>query len=420
MVAQSHGLRCQLAIIKIASRCNLNCSYCYMYNLADKTYKTKPSLMSDITIDAIIAKVALHCLQHEQRQILFAFHGGEPLLAGIPRLRRFVEKVRARLPTSTEPIFSLQTNGTLLTSEWCNFFRESDIHLGISLDGPKIIHDQRRVDHFGNGSYDEVMIGWRMATSHGLNPSALTVIDLDCTAQSMFDYVRELSPSKIDFLLPDGTYDNPPPRKGRADGWESPYGDWLCEFFEIWTRAGAPFRVVTFERIARMVLGMFDTYDAFGEGRNEVLVFETDGSIEPIDVLKSCKDKLTQTEYSVHNHTIDEALTHPLIQQYALSNEAIPEDCRGCTLNRLCAGGYFPHRFSEEHYFALPSVYCGDLMKIITTVQSHVVGNLPSDVCKDAGLVPLTLKRVRESLVQSRMESMLCAQARDMQQLTAG
>ena len=73
--------QCNTIVIKIASRCNLNCSYCYMYNLGDTTYKSQPKLMSNDIIDSLINRVKEHCQEHGIKNFHFVIHGGEPLLA---------------------------------------------------------------------------------------------------------------------------------------------------------------------------------------------------------------------------------------------------------------------------------------------------------------------------------------------------
>jgi len=358
--------------------------------------------MSELTEDQIIARISEHCTTHRLPRMLIAFHGGEPLLAGPRRVRRFVEKARARMPVSTELIFSLQTNGTLLTEKWCKLFRELDIHLGISLDGPKKINDRHRVDHFGAGSYDLVRQGWKTAVHNGIQPSLLTVVDINSEPSDVFQHVLELSPSKVDFLFPDATHETPPARAIAAAS-ETPYADWLLRLFHIWVAASVPFRIVLFERIARMVLGHFDSYDALGYGKNEVLVFETDGTIEPIDVLKACENGLTRTQYNVQTHTIDEAFDHPLIKLYAQSNVMPAAECQSCLLSKLCAGGYLPHRYSKSRLFENPSVYCGDLMKLITFIQNHVVNHLPQSAVEESALKSISYETALGHLHQNRV-----------------
>ena len=379
------------AIVKIASRCNLNCSYCYMYNLADTTYRGQPRVMSHATVDALVRKAADHCARHGIAHFRFVFHGGEPLLAEPALLRYFVERAAAEFPPGTTPLFSLQTNGTLLTQEWCELLRDLGVLVGISVDGPKARNDVHRVDHTGAGSYDRVRSGWDLAVANGLQPGLLTVVDVAADPIEIFEHVLELRPRKVDFLLPDANYETQP--AGMAESTSpTPYADWLLRIFDVWIAAETPpVRIRLFEQIIGGILGAANSTDALGPGPNEVVVIETDGGIEPVDVLKACKHGITKTPLNVGAHALDDAFAIPVVELYHLSNERLCATCERCPVKSVCAGGYLPHRYKESNAFDNPSVYCADLLKLITVIQNWVLATLPADVVQSAGVVPLAL-----------------------------
>lgn len=373
---------CKVAILKIASRCNLNCSYCYMYNLADKSFMDQPRVISESTTKAFAKRLATHCAIHKQKNVVVVLHGGEPLLAGRKTIGALVDQVKTEFDGTapdTEVVFSLQTNGTPITDEWCVFFKEKNIKIGVSIDGPREVHDKNRVFHSGKGSHSRVMRGWDLLKTHGLEPSVLTVINLFSDPVATFDFVHSLQPSRADFLLPECTHDNPPLRlaPGRPN---TEYADWLIPVFERWTAANAPFRVILFEYIARKILGGVGTYDALGPDENPNLIFETDGSIEPVDVLKACKHGMTKTSFNVHTHEIEDCFSDPMIGLYYRGGDGACADCKKCAIFDICGGGYLPHRYSEKNGFDNVSVYCNDLQKIICHIQNHVVDSLPSEV----------------------------------------
>src|ERR1700744_954695 len=93
---------CKLLVVKVASRCNLNCSYCYVYNAGDTTYLRQPAVMSQETALAVIERAASHYIHHQLESFVFVFHGGEPLLAGKQFIRFFVEEARRRFPKGTD------------------------------------------------------------------------------------------------------------------------------------------------------------------------------------------------------------------------------------------------------------------------------------------------------------------------------
>ncbi|MGV3481886.1 MAG: radical SAM protein, partial [Sphingobium sp.] len=144
-------------IIKTAARCNLNCSYCYVYNQADTAWRSRPALMSDQIFTATVDRISRHVVQSGQTEALILFHGGEPMLVG---KRRFDEMCRAlhhALGDLVDVQLAIQTNGVLIDEDWIALFRAHDVQLGISLDGMAVANDRHRVDHKGRGSHAAVV-----------------------------------------------------------------------------------------------------------------------------------------------------------------------------------------------------------------------------------------------------------------------
>ncbi|EKD31628.1 MAG: hypothetical protein ACD_77C00287G0002, partial [uncultured bacterium] len=112
-----HKFKCHSAVVKIASRCNLNCKYCYMYNLGDETYKSLPKFMSLEVVEVLAQKVKKHCLENDLKEFYFVIHGGEPLLAGIDYLTAFISIIEDHLLPDVIPVFNVQSNATLITEE---------------------------------------------------------------------------------------------------------------------------------------------------------------------------------------------------------------------------------------------------------------------------------------------------------------
>jgi uncharacterized protein len=186
----------------------------------------------------------------------------------------------------------------------------------------------------------------------------------------------ELRPRVVDFLLPQATWDKPPMRPS-----PTPYADWLLAIFQRWTAMPElPFRIRLFEQIVRAVLGFPSNYDALGQGVNATIVIETNGGLETVDVLRVCENGMTRRGLTVARHTIDAALAEPLAQQYYHSAERLCATCQKCAARAICAGGYLPHRYSRANGFNNPSVYCADLMTLITTVQDWAIGQLPVEL----------------------------------------
>ncbi|HEV7878744.1 radical SAM protein [Bradyrhizobium sp.] len=403
LAARGKGLapKCRLVVVKAASRCNLNCSYCYVYNLGDTSYLAQPAIMTRPTIDALVMRVAEHCARHRLAEFAFAFHGGEPLLARSSYFRYFVNRVAETVPAQTSIAYFMQTNGVLLNAEWCSLLRELNIKVGISLDGPKEVNDRVRIDHSARGSYNRIRRGWDLAASTGLEPGLLTVIDVSASPRDVFDHLNELRPRMVDFLFPDATHDRPPLQYS-SDEAATPYADWLLEIFHVWIAdERASFRIRLFERIINGILGIEGKLDALGPGKNEVLVVESDGGIEPVDVLKVCGDGMTSTPYNVHRDSLDDALEHPMVQLYYHSNDRLCDTCRQCRIRQVCAGGYLPHRYRAKDGFDNPSVYCRDLMRLITGIQNWLHASMPDDVVAQLGFMPLSYAEARAAIASA-------------------
>lgn len=385
-------------VMKIASRCNLNCSYCYMYNLQDKTYKDQPSVMCKEVVLATLEKSRAHALEHGTKVVNYIFHGGEPLLAGEEFFRHFVRNAKEILGDQIAARFSMQTNATLLTEKWMDLFVELDIRIGISLDGTKEFNDANRVDHQGNGSYDKVVSAINMMNS---NPKyrkmlggLLTVINLDSQPLEIYRHFRTLGAKGADFRLPDATYDNPPPAKMSPE--HTPFADWMLPIFDEWfADPDDSFKVRMFENIIGLVFGATNSTEDIGGRKTEFVVIETNGGIEPPGALKACEEGLTKVGLNILTHEMKDVYEVPLFATFLSGQERLCQTCQKCPIVSVCGGGKLAHRFSSKNGFDNPSVYCADLMKLVTHVQEKTIASLPQEFREKLKLG--TLKQILET-----------------------
>ncbi|TDQ25454.1 radical SAM protein [Tenacibaculum caenipelagi] len=389
-------LKCRYAILKIASRCNLNCTYCYVYNKGDKSYLLQPKKMSTEIIDAFINKAKEHCVLHKSKAFTFIFHGGEPLLAGKEFFEYFVEKVGVNFrDIDTEARFTIQTNGVLLSEEWCELFNKLRIRIGISIDGPKAYNDINRIDHSNKGSFDNIIKGINVVKNYGGIPlGILSVVNVEIPPEEMYDFLKELDVTWMNFLLPDGNYDNPPEGLG-LDYSETIYADWLISLFDMWFEDNSNrLDIGMFRSLIYLVLGVEVAADEFGTRTTDALVIETNGDIESLDVLKICGDGFTKGDANVKNTSFDEALNTPLARSYHLSHKILSKKCQDCVVKDICGGGNLPHRFSSENKFDNPSVYCANLYKLIIHIQNKIISKLPESLVKESGIKELEYNKI--------------------------
>ncbi|MCF0052411.1 radical SAM protein [Dyadobacter sp. LJ53] len=389
-------------VVKIASRCNLNCSYCYMYNMGDESYRQLPKIMTDAVVDQLIERTARHCEDFKLRDFELILHGGEPLLAGKSFLIRFVEKAKKRFEEKRMKLrIGIQTNGVLLDEEWCKLLSASSISIGISIDGPAGWHDKYRKDHQLNGTHAKTLLGLRAAQNEKCKVGVLSVMNASSDPRSMYDYFNQLSIDDLDFLWPDHNYEKLPElyiQRSRAPGY-TPFGDWWIRLFDCWfaDRFTKP-RIRFLNQVILMILGRDAGFESIGQEENRYLIVETDGGIEASDYLKACGNGFTKEGLNVRNDEFSEAFDTPLMKMHRQSHLVMSETCMQCKIREVCGGGHIAHRFGNGNGFDNPSIYCFDLMKLLTHIQNRLLGQLSTKTIREAGLVKMSYEDVLKSI----------------------
>lgn len=363
-------------VLKVHSRCNLACDYCYMYELADKSWRAATAVMSDDVLDAACRRIAEHATAHGIPQLRVVLHGGEPMLLGADRLAGVADRLRARVPAPTTVDVLVQTNGVLLTADALEVLAGAGIRVGVSLDGDRVATDRHRRYANGRSSFDAVDAALRRLRDR---PAAyagiLSVVDLANDPVATYEALLAYQPPMVDFLLPHANWGSPPP--GWGGGADAPYGEWLVAAFDRWY--GAPVRetrVRFFEEVLNLVLGGQSHTEVVGLSPVATLVVNVDGSYEQVDTLRSAYPGAVDTGLDVFANDLDEALRHPAVKARQIGVAALSATCRSCALHRVCGGGYYPHRYRPGGGFGNPSVYCADLQRLIT----HAADRLRADV----------------------------------------
>jgi uncharacterized protein len=366
-------------ILKIHSRCNLACDYCYMYELADQSWQGQPQVMSDETIRSAAASISAHAKRYSLPAVQVTLHGGEPLLAGTELIDFLAREMRAALGPDIELVLGIQTNGALLSTRALEVFLAHGIRVSISLDGDRPANDLHRRYRSGRGSYDEAVRGITRVTAdryRHLFAGLLAVIDLRNDPTATYQSLARFCPPKIDFLLPHGTWAAPPP--GKQDGEAGTrYADWLIEAFDYWYGLGRDrIEVRLFRSVIRMLIGKSGLSEQIGLDPVSFLVIETDGSLEQVDSLKAAFGGAPATGFLVKDCDLDEVAWHPGIVARQIGVDGLCQTCRDCRVRDICGGGMYPHRYRAGTGFLNPSVYCPDLMKFI----DHAIARTAPDL----------------------------------------
>lgn len=243
--------------------------------------------MSRPIVNRAANRIAEHARANGLNRVRVTLHGGEPLLAGLDHLRFVLETVRKATEPDVVVDFHVQTNGTLLDSSLLDLFDEFSVRVGVSIDGGEEAHDLHRRRASGRGSYEGVRTGLRRLTVpqyRHLFSGLLCTIDLRNDPVSAYESLLEFEPPSIDFLLPHGNWDAPPP--GRELDEKAPYGDWLVAAFDRWYGAKvSETRVRLFHEIIRLLFNeQLSGTESVGLSPAAMIVVETNGQIEQGEV----------------------------------------------------------------------------------------------------------------------------------------
>ncbi|QYX75924.1 FxsB family radical SAM/SPASM domain protein [Streptomyces akebiae] len=385
-------------ILKVHSRCNLDCDYCYVYHSADTSWQAKPRVMDVAVAEQVVRRVAEHAVAHRLPDVRVVLHGGEPLLLGAGQLGELLGVLGRGLAEAGVPVrFSLQTNGVLLTPDILDVLRRHRVGVSVSLDGTRAGHDRHRRFPKGGGSHGQVMSGLARLVApeyRHLYAGLLCTVDLANDPVETYEALLASRPPRIDLLLPHGTWETPPPglafrrrriptappvatRGATARTGRTPYADWLRGVFDRWYDApGRETGIRLFEELMAGVLGGAMRTESVGLAPATLAVVETDGSIEQSDSLKVAYEGAPETGLDVFRHSFDDVLDEPLVRQRQSGAVGLGPTCGRCPLVAVCGGGLFAHRYAPGSGFRNPSVYCADLAALIQHIRSRVRADL--------------------------------------------
>ena len=359
-------------VLKVHSRCDLACDHCYVYEHADTSWRGRPQVISREIVAKAGERIAEHARCHALAGVSVILHGGEPLLAGATRLGEIARQLRLAIEPVCDLDLRIHTNGVRLDEEFCEVFKELGVKVGISLDGDRAANDRHRRYANGRSSYDQVIRAIDLLRSdryRDLYAGLLCTVDVGNDPVASYDALAALDPPAVDFLLPHGTHDAPPPGIGTG----TPYADWLAAVFDRWRADDDRLPVRMFESIIRTSRGATSLTESLGLQASDVAVIETDGTIEQADSIKVAYDGAPATGFDLFRNELSEAAAHPAIRARQLGLAGLSDTCRQCPVVTSCGGGLYAHRYKAGSGFDNPSVYCADLEKIIKHVQARLI-----------------------------------------------
>jgi uncharacterized protein len=340
--------------------CNLDCSYCFFLS-KEMLYPGSRFRMADELLEAYVRQLLeAHAGLPE---VAIAWQGGEPTLMGVEFFRRSVELVEQYLGPGQRPVYTIQTNGTLLDDDWASFFREHEFLVGISIDGPPHLHDAYRVNKGGKGSFDQVVGGLERLVAAGVDWNVLTTVHAanGDHGREVYCFLRdELGAGFVQFIPiierisaeDSGEWSSWRDRplyvqKGDAVSGRSiapaQYGRFLVDVFEEWVRRD----------VGAVYVQMFDVALAnwVGEPPGLCVHSETCGralALEHTGDLYSC-DHFVEPRHLLGNikeHRLLDLVESPRQQRFGLDKrDTLPRFCRECDVRFACHGGCPKDRF---------------------------------------------------------------------------
>lgn len=358
-------MRIDTVLLKVASRCNLNCSYCYVYNMGDEAWKALPKRMRPDTQERVIQQFG-ELYRRQDHPFAVVLHGGEPLLIGAARLDELLSGLRSVLPATCS--ISIQTNGVLISDEILDICALHGVGLSVSLDGPAEVHDAYRVDRRDRATHAAVVSGIDRLKSHpagnDLFSGVLAVVDPLSAPADIYAYFKALGVPSVDFLYRDGNRSKLPHGKASADSLE--YGTWLSGILDAYLADPNPPRIRVLDDMMKLLLGGSGVKEGVGLTDFGIAVIDTDGSITKTDTLKSSApgDRFDEP-WSVHTHELADVVVSEEFTYYHNQQRPTSPICGVCPYLGVCGGGMLTHRFDERNGYDNPTVFCADQKLLI-------------------------------------------------------
>ncbi len=346
------GSRIGCLLVKpVSALCNLDCEYCFYLDREADPYRELPArIMNPETLQRLVDSY----LFYSYPESTFAFQGGEPTLAGLDFFRRLGDLEKRCGRNGQAVSNSIQTNGVLLTRDWCQLFREFNCLVGISLDGPEAIHDHYRTNKGKQGTWKKVIEAVELLQRERVDYNVLCVVSKANTAlgREVYRYFRKLGIAHMQFIplaefQPDGA-----PMPFAVTGEE--YGRFLCAVFDLWWPERRTVRVRFFDNLAEALAGQKPSACTMRETCDSYAVVEYNGDVYPCDFF-------VRSEWKLGNVNVDswpEIARKQRRLEFAACKAIAHPECQACEHATLCRGGCPKDRHSRHGRFEDLDWFC--------------------------------------------------------------
>ncbi len=352
-------INCHVMAKPTGSVCNLDCTYCfYLEKNALYPERKQEWRMSDVTLEAYIKQtIAAQGNNHVQ----FTWQGGEPTMMGLDFFKKAMVLCE-RHANGKQLEHTFQTNGILLNDAWCEFFKQHNFLVGVSIDGPQDLHDAYRVTRSGKPTHAQVMQSIQLLKKHNVEFNTLTVINQTNVQHPLrvYQFLKEIGSTYLQFIpLVERQKDTvaqqelklvlPNEPLARVTPWSVPslqYGEFLAKVYDVWVRkdVGRVF-VNMFDSVLSSWCGQQSGMCHFVERCGHAFALEANGDLYNCDHYVYPEHRLG----NIHEKSISECNQSQQAIEFGLKKHStLTADCKQCPFKFACNGGCPKHRFERS------------------------------------------------------------------------
>ncbi|MGD8540487.1 MAG: anaerobic sulfatase maturase [Candidatus Aminicenantes bacterium] len=334
----------QVFVKPIGPVCNLDCHYCYYLKKGDLYPKGESFRMPDIILEEYIVQ---HIDAYPEDVIRFSWHGGEPTLLGLDYFRKIVSLQRKHKPKDKIIMNGMQTNGTLLDERWCRLLADEGFAVGLSLDGPKEMHDRYRLTKDRKSTFEGTMHGYELLREHGVNCDILCVVNAHNVQhpREVYGFFKEIEAPYVSFLPMVERQPEADRGVSRDTMSAEDWGDFLCTIFDEWVEQDVGrIKVQIIEEAARTAFEQEHSLCIFRPVCGDIPVVEHNGDFYSCDHFVDGRHRLG----NIMGTSLEELLESPAQRAFGKAKlDTLPRYCLECEVRDMCNGECPKNRFIQ-------------------------------------------------------------------------